>query len=200
MEAFSDGVFAVAITLLVLDIHVPAYKDLPQNGGLLAALLAQWPMLLAYVTSFATILIMWMNHHRLFEQIGRKDHGLLLLNGLLLMTVTLVPFPTALLAEYIEHPGAKTAAAVYAGVNFLMALFFNLLWRHASVNGRLLAEDYDTHRVKRITVQYQYGPILYAVIFALAFVHVGLCIGLSLALAVFFALPERKAAFPNSEK
>ncbi len=149
-------------------------------------------MLLAYVTSFATILIMWMNHHRLFEQVRRKDHGLLLFNGLLLMAVTLVPFSTALLAEYIEHPGAKTAATVYAGVNFLMALFFNLLWRHAALEGRLLAKDHDTRRVKRITEQYQYGPILYAVIFVLSFVHVGLCVGLSLGLAVFFALPEKE--------
>ena len=184
--------FAVAITLLVLDIHVPALKELPPQG-LGVALEEQWPMLLAYVTSFATILIMWINHHRLFEQIRRKDHLLLLLNGLLLMAVTLIPFPTALLAEYIQHPGAKIAAAVYAGVNFLMAFFFNLLWRHASREGRLLADDHDTHKVKHITQQYRLGPTMYAVIFALAFVDVRLCIGLSLALAVFFALPERPA-------
>jgi uncharacterized membrane protein len=134
-----------------------------------------------------------MNHHRLFEQIRRKDHLLLLFNGLLLMAVTLIPFPTALLAEYIQHPGAKTAAAVYEGVSFLMALFFDLLWRHASGDGRLLADDHDTHKVKHITEQYRLGPTLYALLFALSFVPVGLCIGLSLALAVFFALPERRA-------
>ena len=106
VEAFSDGVFAVAITLLALDIHVPRLDTLPP-GGLGPALLALWPTLLAYVTSFATILITWINHDRLFEQIRRKDHGLLVYNGLLLMVITLFPFPTALLAEYLPHPGAE---------------------------------------------------------------------------------------------
>ena len=138
MEAFSDGVFAVAITLLALDIHVPRLDTLPP-GGLGPALLALWPTLLAYVTSFATILVMWLNHDRLFEHIRRKDHRLLLYNGLLLMVITLFPFPTALLAEYLAHPGAnaKIAAAVYSAFSLVMAIFFNLLWHHAADGGRL---------------------------------------------------------------
>ena len=196
IEAFSDGVFAVAITLLALDIHVPALDTLPP-GDLSAALLAQWPTLLAYVVSFLTILVMWMNHSRLFEQITRKDQGLLIYNGLLLMMVTLIPFPTALVAEYIRTPYASTAAEVYCGLNLLMALAFNRLWSYASQDGRLLALDHDRHRVRHITQKYRFGPALYVVAFALAFVNVTACVVVVGALAVFFALPERAGKEPS---
>ena len=190
MEAFSDGVFAVAITLLALDIHVPAFDTLPP-GGLGAALLGLWPALLAYAASFLTILVMWLNHDRLFEHITRKDHGLLLWNGLLLMVVTLFPFPTALLAEYIQHPGAKLAAAVYSAFSIVMAILFNRLWRHAADGERLLADNHDRHKARIITQQYRFGPLLYLVAFGAAFVSAPLSVGVSLALAVFFALPGK---------
>ena len=190
IEAFSDGVFAVAITLLVLDLHVPAFDHLPP-GRLGAALLALWPTAAAYTVSFVTILIMWMNHHRLFEQIQRKDHALMLLNGLLLMLVTLIPFPTSLVAAYLQTPYAKTALAVYCGLNFGMAAAFNLLWNHAAHEGRLLADDHDQRRVRHITAQYRLGPILYIATFALAFVSTAACCLAVAALAVFFALPEK---------
>jgi len=97
VEAFSDGVFAIAVTLLVLDLKVPKPGDL---GGesLLSALARQWPAFLAYLTSFATILVMWVNHHKMFNHIRRTDDRFLFLNGLLLLFVTFVPFPTALVA------------------------------------------------------------------------------------------------------
>ena len=190
VEAFSDGVFAVAITLLALDLHVPKFDALPP-GGLGAALLSLWPTLLAYVTSFLSILVTWLNHDRLFEHITRKDHGLLVWNGLLLMVITLYPFPTALLAEYIQHPGAKIAAAVYSAFSIVMAILFNLLWHHAADDERLLAPNHDRHKARRITQQYRLGPLLYAVAFGAAFVNAALSVSISLALAVFFALPER---------
>jgi len=192
VEAFSDGVFAVAITLLALDIHVPRLDALPPDG-LGPALLALWPSLLAYVTSFATILITWINHDRLFEQIRRKDHLLLVYNGMLLMVITLLPFPTALLAEYLAHPGAnaKIAAAVYSAFSFVMAVFFNLLWRYAAGGGRLLSDDHDRGKVKRITEQYRFGPLLYLVAFGLAFASAPASILVDMLLALFFALPPR---------
>lgn len=199
VEAFSDGVFAVAITLLALDIHVPRLDALPP-GGLGPALLALWPSLLAYVMSFATILITWINHHRLFEQIRRRDHGLMVLNGLLLMVITLFPFATSLLAEYLAHPGpnAKIAAAVYSAFSFVMAVFFNLLWRHASGGGRLLADDHDRHKARRITEQYRFGPLLYLAGLGLAFVSVPASVLVALLLALFFALPPRPFPEPPS--
>src|SRR5262249_42578260 len=93
LEAFSDGVFAIAITLLVLELKVP-----PRDADLAAALLSGWPSYVAFLTSFATIGIMWLNHHRLFTTIRRVDHGTLVLNGLLLLGVTALPFPTAIVA------------------------------------------------------------------------------------------------------
>ncbi len=198
IEAFSDGVFAVAITLLVLDLHVPALDHLPP-GGLTAALEALWPTAAAYTVSFVTILIMWMNHHRLFEQIKRKDHALMLLNGLLLMLVTLIPFPTSLVAAYLQTPYAKTALAVYCGLNFGMAAAFNLIWNHAAQDGRLLADDHDRRRVRQITDQYRLGPILYIATFALTFVSAAACCLALAGLAVFFALPERPSR-SDSEK
>src|SRR5450756_525291 len=103
VEAFSDGVFAIAITLLVLNIQVP--HDLPVGKSLAGALIDQWPTLVAFVTSFATIGIMWINHHRLFIHIKRTDNNLLVLNLLLLLVIIFIPFPTALLAQqYAMHP------------------------------------------------------------------------------------------------
>src|ERR1041385_8087175 len=92
LEAFSDGVFSIAATLLVLELHVP---DI--GSGLGQALLAQWPSYLTYVTSFATIGIIWVNHHSLFEHVRQVDRPLLFLNLLLLITGSLIPFPTSLL-------------------------------------------------------------------------------------------------------
>jgi uncharacterized membrane protein len=190
IEAFSDGVFAIAITLLVLDMKVPSAKDLPADVRLISALGKQWPTYLAYVTSFLTILIMWVNHHRLFQHIKRTDHLFLMLNGMLLMGVTIVPFPTGLVAEYIEHREARTAAAVYSGCFVVIAIFFNVLWRYASSRGRLLGKNYNAHAVSGITRQYSFGPVMYGVAFVAAFVSVTASVGICLALACFFAVPS----------
>jgi uncharacterized membrane protein len=191
VEAFSDGVFAIAMTLLVLDIKVPP-EGAP--GTLLRALTAQWPTYLAFLTSFVTILIMWINHHRLFTQIGRCDDRLLFSNGLLLLGVVLVPFPTALIAEYLGRPGQRAAAMIYNGTFIYIAVWFNLLWRWASSSGRLLRPDHDRHTVTHITESYRWGPVSYVAALALAFVSVTASVVLNLALAVFFALPSRTAA------
>src|SRR5262245_49795381 len=138
LEAFSDGVFAIAITLLVLNLRVPLEAEVAK-GDLFAALGPQWPMYLAYVTSFAFILVMWINHHQLFQLIGRTNHLLMLLNGLLLMLIAAVPFTTALLAEYMRSPrpvNQREAAIVYNGVYIVIAVVFNVLWRYASYERR----------------------------------------------------------------
>ena len=189
VEAFSDGIFAVAITLLVLTINVPHADALRPGESLLHALGQQWPSYLAYVTSFATILIMWVNHHNLFQQIWRTDHPFLLLNGVLLLGITVVPFPTALLATYIREPQARTAALVYSGMFLVIAIFFNLMWRYAAQDGRLLGPTADRRFVAVITRQYRTGPLLYLIPFALAFLSAFASFGFCMALAVYFALP-----------
>jgi uncharacterized membrane protein len=187
VEAFSDGVFAIAITLLVLNIQVP--HDLPAGKSLANALIDQWPTYLAFVTSFATIGIMWINPHRLFAHIRRSDNPLLVLNGLLLMGITLVPFPTALLAAYIGHPDEQVAALVYGGTLVVIAICFNGLWLYASHRKRLLDRKADERSVQAITLQYRVGPLLYPAGFLLAFVNVPLSIATYLLLALYFALP-----------
>ncbi|HEX5692276.1 MAG TPA: TMEM175 family protein [Roseiflexaceae bacterium] len=189
IEAFSDGVIAIAVTLLVLDIKVP--RDIPEGVSLFSALLGQWPSYFAFFTSFATIGIMWMNHHRIFSQIKRADQLLLVLNGLLLLCITFVPFPTSLMAEYLGEPGQRTAALVYNGTFVVTALVYNLLWRYASHNNRLLDRSSNSAEIAGISRQYAFGPLIYLAAFALAFWSATASLALNLLLAVFFAIPRR---------
>ncbi len=190
LEAFSDGVFAVAITLLVLGIQVP--RGILEVDKLLGALLNQGITLLAFVTSFATIGIMWINHHRLFTHIKRTDNILLVLNLLLLLMIVFVPFPTALLTEYAVRPGQHLAAAVYSGTFVITAICFNAIWRYATHKNRLLGKNADPHAVRAISNQYLFGPVLYAVAFGLAWISAPASIVLNLLLALFFAFPGRR--------
>lgn len=192
LEAFSDGVIAIAITLLALDIHVPSHEEAEAAGGLLRALLQNWPNYLAFITSFLTILIMWVNHHRLFKMFKRADHILLMLNGFLLMGITVVPFTSALLAEYIANGAdAQVAATVYAAVFVVIALCFNRVWFYAAEKRRLIDPAVPQEWVEAVNRAYRFGPLLYVVAGLLALVHVALGVGLIFALAVFYALPTR---------
>src|ERR1700674_5158789 len=192
VEAFSDGVFAIAMTLLVLDIRVP--HDLADGRTLAQALAGQWPTYLAFVTSYATILIMWVNHHRLFTHIGRGDDRLLFANGLLLLGIVLVPFPTALVAEYLGRAGQTTAALVYNGTLIVIALCFNLVWKSASTDGRLLRVDHNPDAVRHITDSYRYGPLFYVAALIVGLMSVTASLVVDFALAAYFALPSKTAA------
>jgi uncharacterized membrane protein len=185
IEAFSDGVFAIAITLLVLTIKVPRPSDLGARG-LGPALLALWPHYLAFVTSFATILAMWVNHHRIFTFVRASDHFLLYWNGLLLLLITFLPFPTALLAEYLAHTEEKVAGAAFAGTLVAIALVFQGMWRYVAKNGRLLAEEIDPVDVEQITRQHRYAPIGYLAALAVSLGSAGIGAGFCLCLAVYF--------------
>lgn len=188
IEAFSDGVFAIAITLLVLGITVPKANELGEGVSLGSMLIKLWPHYLAFVTSFITIFAKWVNHHRIFSFIQRTDHTFLYWNGLLLLFITIMPFPTSLLAEYLLHPEATAAGAVFAGTYAATAFAFKGLWHHASKNGRLLAQNVDDREIRQITMQYRYAPLMYLAAFALSFVSVGLSVGLCLCLSVVFAV------------
>jgi uncharacterized membrane protein len=195
VEAFSDGVFAVAITLLVLNIRgLPDPSNPLSDSEFLKIILRnQWPTYLAFVTSFATIGVMWMNHHRLFTYIKRVDTNLFALNLLLLLVIVFIPFPTALLASYITYPEYHYAALLYSATDILLAISFNLLWRYASYKNRLLDKDVDQETVEAITNQYRYGPFFYIAAFILALIYVPASVVLALLVAIFFALPERRA-------
>ena len=191
VEAFSDGVFAIAITLLILEIKVPPAG----SGALPRDLLRQWPSYFSFLISFAFIGIMWINHHRLFTHIARCDDALLILNLLLLLGVVVVPFPTAVLATHLGQPDQLTALILYNSTYLFIAVFFNLLWRYASSDKRrLLAKDVNSPSVQRISRQYAFGPILYLVCLGLSWLSAAASLALNFALACFFAIPPHVVA------
>jgi uncharacterized membrane protein len=184
IEAFSDGIFAIAITLLILEIKIPGQQE---RGHLAAALLRQWPSYIAFFLSFTYIGVMWINHHRMFNHIKRANDVLLVLNLLLLLGVTAVPFPTAVLAEHLGGPDQRTAAIVYNATFVLIAIAFNLLWQYAVRHG--LLHDLALSSAANISRQYAVGPLMYVGCLALAWFNVKASVGANVALALFFALP-----------
>jgi uncharacterized membrane protein len=164
LESFSDGVFSIAMTLLILELTVPTFKDPPTARGLWAALAGQWPSYLAFVTSFFTVLIMWVNHHGIFRLIRRTDSILLFANGFLLLLVTAVPFPTALVARFLRTPAASTACIVYGAMFVVASQTYALLLHAARHNGGyLLAHDASGEISRRLRDCYLVGIPLYTV-------------------------------------
>ena len=192
IEAFSDAVFAIAITLLIIEIGVPHLDDEPPGTTLPQALVGLWPSYLAYVISFLQIGVIWANHHNRFRFIERSDHGLLFLNILFLMCVAFIPFPTALLAEYLEGTAGEreTAGVIYAGTLAVTAVFFTLLWLYAATNRRLVDRGLDPSLLRAMTRRYLLGTVAYVLVFLLAFVNVAASLALIVALALLFVLPE----------
>jgi uncharacterized membrane protein len=193
LEAFSDGVLAVAITLLVLDIRVPQ----PSAGSSLAHELARnWPSYAAYATSFITIGIIWINHHAMVSRLERVDHVVLVLNLLLLLSIGVLPFATSLMAAYLKQPhGQHLAAAVYSGAFLVMSIAFGamnryiLLGRSQLVSERLARAQ--RHRILRRSVT---GSVPYLLALALAAVSPYLTLTICGAIAVYYALPLASGA------
>jgi uncharacterized membrane protein len=193
VEAFSDGVFAIAITLLVLEIRVPSPELTGHGSTLLPGLLGLWPSYLGYLISFVTIGVMWVNHHSMFVLIQRTDRYFLLLSVFFLMCIAFLPFPTALLAEYLAEPkGRRVAVATYGASFVLIALAYNAVWWYAIRKGRLLDPNADREAVRTISRRYLIGPIAYGVSFALAFINVWASLAVHGFLIAYFVLPVRK--------
>jgi uncharacterized membrane protein len=191
LESFSDGVLAVAITLLVLGITVPGAH--PQ-GGLGHQLLRQWPEYATYATSFLVIGIIWINHHAMISRLREADHEILLLNLLVLMTVGILPFATDLLAKHLHDP---LAAAVYGGTSLLMAVAFAALNRQVLlVRAHLLAEEMPLQERRDLYRRAATGVIPYAVATPLAFVSPYITLAICALLAVFYATPLASTRVP----
>jgi uncharacterized membrane protein len=187
LEAFSDGVFAVAITLLVFEFKVPDLNPALANSQSLGrALFQQWPSYVAFVTSFFTILIMWVHHHALFKNVCKCDAWVHFANGCLLLTVTFVPYPTSLLARFLETPAAKAAVAFYSGAFVLNAACFNLVLR-AAFRRKLLVPSTPMDFVAKTCRNYLAGPPLYFLAFLAAFWDVRLSLLICTALWIFWA-------------
>ena len=187
LEAFSDGVFAIAMTLLVLEIRVNPTGD----ESLADALLDDWPSYLAYATSFLTIAVMWVNHHAVFDLVARADRAILFLNSLLLMLVAFVPFPTRLIAENLRLGEEKTAAVFYGLTLLLVGAMFQAVWRYVATGRRLIRPEVDQEEVDDITRSFNPGIPVYGLATAVAFLSPTTSIVIYLALAVFYALPAQ---------
>lgn len=121
LEAFSDGIFGVAITLLAIEIGISEYQN-PTNTNLWEKILEKWPEYFAYFNSFATVLLIWMGHHKIFDKIWKANHWIILLNGLVLLFVVLFPFPTRTVGNFIGTPAQNTAISFYAGYTGIIVL------------------------------------------------------------------------------
>jgi len=184
VEAFSDGVFAIAITLLILAVGV---EQALAKGHLSEQLLDLWPAYIAYAVSFLTVGIMWGNHHAVFRHFARVDRPLLLLNILLLMLVAFTPFPTRVVAEHAHAGADREAAALLYGITMTMtAICFFAVWMYGS--RRLLRPDADRREVTGITRSYLPGTPLYATATLLALVSPLASLIMFGALAIFYAI------------
>ena len=189
LEAFSDGVFAIAITLLVLEIR------LPDSEGTLAHLIGGlWSSYLAYVLSFVTIGIMWANHHAVYRLIGRCTHGLVVANLFLLMTISFLPFPTSVLADSLREAGAdqRTGALFYSGTFIVIAIAFQALWQTAGRNNRLIVPGREA-AADEITRSYRLGIPMYTISLLVALWSPIASVILVGAIALYWLIPRGRA-------
>jgi uncharacterized membrane protein len=187
LETFADGVMAIAITLLILEIDVPHVEG---DGSLALALARQWPSYAAYVVSFLTIGIIWVNHHHLFTVIERSTSTFLMLNVVFLMTIAALPWPTALVAEYIQDDARRAVAtAVYGGTMVAIAVMFNVVWRYASHDARLLPRTVDRVALARINRNYLAGPVVYSAATLLALANPWISLVIFALLALYYLVP-----------
>jgi uncharacterized membrane protein len=186
LEAFSDGVFAIAATLLVLELHVPSAG----SGPLWPQILAQWPSYACYTVSFLTIGIIWVNHHSLFALITRVDRPLLFLNLLLLMFTSLLPFPTALLAQWLaDQQQAPVAAAILGGVFLLMGLAFGAIWLYAVLHHDLGGPELDRASARASIPRFTAGNVAYLIGIGLSFASPLISLLLYGVVAIYYVFP-----------
>lgn len=190
IEAFSDGVFSIAATLLVLELKPPT-ASVPFWQGLLA----QWPGFLSFLLSFLFIGIMWINHHRLFNHVGRSDDALMAVNLLLLLGVVWIPYPTSLMAQAVGTGRMRDAALLYNGSYLVIALLFNLLL-FACIHRGLVDRGYTG--VQHIARRYAVGPSLYLVCFLVTWISVPISLALNGVMALYFLLSPDSALRSHS--
>jgi TMEM175 potassium channel family protein len=188
LEAFSDGVIAVAITLLVLNVDLP---DLKPGESLFHGLIDQWQVYVAYITSFLTIGIVWINHHVMISRLREADRMILFLNLLLLMSIGILPFATRLMATYLRQShGQDLAMAVYSGSFLVMSVCFSALNRHILlVKAHMLETALSAEQRRLMFMRTFTGVIPYAIATALAAFSSYLTLAICVGLAIFYAFP-----------
>jgi uncharacterized membrane protein len=199
IEAFSDGIFAVAITLLALDIGVDI-KDLQAlhplatttDRELWNAITMEWPKILTYFNSFTAVLLMWMSHHQIFKILRTTSMKLMIINGLLLLIVALVPFPTKTLGEFIGTGAQKIAIIFYTGYSLIVSAAYVLFILSATTGkNNLLLPDEPPQKIQRIIRELKIGLTLNFSIFILAFFIPVMALVLNFSMWIFWALVSR---------
>jgi uncharacterized membrane protein len=187
-ETFSDAVIAIAITLLVLEIKVPVVRH---DESLARALADEWPKYATFAVSFLTIGIMWINHHALFERIARIDRRLMFVNLGLLMAISFVPFPTAVLGDYVQDADQGHVAAALYGMNMLIVgIGFVALWWHLLAHPELRAPGYSDADVRQSIRRTLPGPLTYVVAIVVSFVSAPAALALYAAVVCYFAVGQ----------
>ena len=182
VEAFSDGVFAIAITLLILEIKVPKMDIHMTNSQLFNSLINLWPSYFAFLLSFTAVLIMWINHHGFFKYLKAINSRFLYANGFLLLMVTFIPFPTAVLAEHINSPACNVSSAFYCGAMVLVSVAFNVLWFTTAYKRALVKDEISDALIIKVRNAYWFGFFVYLTSFIVSFFYAitGLLICISL--------------------
>jgi TMEM175 potassium channel family protein len=190
LEAFSDGVLAIVITLLILEIKVPEPADAEcRLGGVLAE---QWPHYVSFLLSFFVVGIIWLNHHATINLLQRTDHRIQVLNLLLLLPVTVLPWPTDLLATFTKDGSAadqRLAVLIYGLTSTTMAVAFNVLWRYLRRHPELHKAHVSDELLAVRNQRYNVGLAVYPVATALGLLSVPLFLALMLGLAFLYLLP-----------
>lgn len=187
LETFSDGVFAIAVTLLILEVRLPDVE-----GATLSTRLARaWPDYVGFVISFVTIGIMWANHHNIFGLIHRTSHGLVVANLVLLLCVSFLPFPTKVLGEHLRLTGddQQTATVFYSGSFFVTAVFYNLVWQTAAFRNRLIVPGCETEAAE-VTRRFRPGAPVYLLATLVALWSVPASLAIDAGLALLYILPR----------
>lgn len=192
IEAFSDGVFAIAITLLVLELRVPELAEDAAPGILAAKLMTQWPTYLAFTISFFSIFIMWVNHHKLFKQIYRRNTEIMFANGLILFLVCCVSYPSSLLAKFYDTDSQQLVISIYTGTFVLVNLSYNLLWFLACRDRTLLRPGLGEAAILEIRNNYLYGLPTYIAAFALSFYFPVSALLICVLLWIYWAISSKK--------
>ncbi len=195
LEAFSDGVFAIAITLLMLDLSVP--KGHPE-GGLWAALGREWPSFFAYLVSFLVIGIMWVNHHAVFDKVRAVDRAVLFANLVLLLFVSVLPFPTRLVAGHLTGPDAPVAMAVYSATMLAAGLSYGMLWLAITRDAGILHEHLDRAALRAAIRRFGLGNVVYLATVGLSFVNPVATLAVHGAVALYYCFDQLRADTPAS--